>query len=455
MKQAVLKPTVITQSSEKNLSLFSLTWPIFIELSLYMLMGNVDTLMLSQYSDNSVAAVGVSNQILNLIIVMFSFIATGTTIIISQFLGSRQKKEAIEVAYVSIGANFVISFVISAAVFLSAVPLLNMMGLQSELMPEATIFLQIVGGLSFFQALIMTYSAILKSFGYTKDTMYVTIGMNILNIVGNYLVIFGPFGFPVLGVTGVAISTSIARVIGLIAIIIIVNKRLNLTLKLKKVFHVHKEHLRKLIKIGIPSAGEQISYNGSQMAITYFIAILGAQALTTKVYTQNIMMFIILFSTAISQGTQILISRNIGAKQFDEAYDRCMKSLYWALGIAAGTSIILSIFSKQIIGIFSQNPEIIATASFLIVMTIILEPGRSFNVVIINSLRAAGDSKFPVYMAVLSMWGIGLPVAYVLGIELGYGLAGIWISFIVDEWFRGIVMYRRWRSRIWVKKGMA
>ncbi|ALC80215.1 MULTISPECIES: MATE family efflux transporter [Bacillus] len=455
MKQAVLKPTAVTQTSEKNLSLFSLTWPIFIEVSLYMFMGNADTLMLSQYSDNSVAAVGVSNQILNLLIVMFSFIATGTTIIISQFLGSKQKKEAMEVAYVSIGANFVISFVISAAVFLAAVPLLNMMGLSGELIPDAKVFLEIVGGLSFIQALIMTYSAILKSYGYTKDTMYVTIGMNVLNIIGNYFFIFGPFGFPVLGVTGVAISTSVARIIGLAVMIIIVKKRINLSLSLKKVFHVHKEHLRKLVKIGIPSAGEQLSYNGSQMIVTYFIAILGAQALTTKVYTQNIMMFIILFGTAISQGTQILISRNIGAKQFDEAYERCMKSLYWAIGIAAGTSIIISIFSKQVVGIFSQNPEIIATASMLIVMTIILEPGRSFNVVIINSLRAAGDAKFPVYMAMLSMWGIGLPIAYLLGIHLGYGLAGIWISFIVDEWFRGILMYRRWRSRIWIKKGMA
>ncbi|MED1015542.1 MATE family efflux transporter [Bacillus atrophaeus] len=455
MKQAVLRQTALKQPADQKLSLFSLTWPIFIEVSLYMFMGNADTLMLSQYSDNSVAAVGVSNQILNLIIVMFSFIATGTTIIISQFLGSKQKKEAIEVAYVSIGANFVISLVISAAVFMAAVPMLHMMGLTNDLMPDAKIFLQVVGGLSFIQALIMTFSAILKSYGYTKDTMFVTIGMNVLNIAGNFLVIFGPFGLPVLGVAGVAMSTSIARVIGLIAMIVIVNKRINLTLTLKKVFHVHKEHLRKLLKIGIPSAGEQLSYNISQMVITYFIAIMGAQALTTKVYTQNITMFILLFGTAISQGTQILIGRYIGAKQFDNAYDRCMKSLYWAFGIAAGTSVIMSLFSKQLIGIFSQNPDIIATASMLIVMTIILEPGRSFNVIIINSLRAAGDAKFPVYMAMISMWGIGLPLAYLFGIHLGFGLAGVWISFIADEWIRGILMYRRWRSRIWIQKGMA
>lgn len=168
-----------------------------------MFMGNADTLMLSQYSDKSVAAVGVSNQILNLIIVMFSFIATGTTVIISQFLGSRQKKEAMEVAYVSIGANFFISLTISAVVFFAAVPLLHMMGLSDALMPDAKVFLQVVGGLSFIQALIMTFSAILKSYGYTKDTMFVTIGMNILNIAGNFVVIFGLFGFPVLGVAGV------------------------------------------------------------------------------------------------------------------------------------------------------------------------------------------------------------------------------------------------------------
>ncbi len=455
MKQAILKRAAFKQSSDHKLSLYALTWPIFIEVSLYMFMGNADTLMLSQYSDNSVAAVGVSNQILNLIIVMFSFIATGTTIVISQFLGSKQKKEAQEVAYVSIGANFVISLAISAAIFFAAVPLLHVMGLSNELMPDAKVFLQVVGGLSFIQALIMTFSAILKSYGHTKDTMFVTIGMNILNIAGNFLVIFGPLGLPVLGVAGVAMSTSFARIIGLIAMIVIVKKRIGLGLTWQKIFHVHKEHLRKLLKIGIPSAGEQLSYNISQMVVTYFIAIMGAQALTTKVYTQNITMFILLFGTAISQGTQILIGRYIGAKRFDDAYDRCMKSLYWALGIAALTSVIMTLFSKQLIGIFTSSPDIIATASMLIAMTIILEPGRSFNVIIINSLRAAGDAKFPVYMAIISMWGIGLPLAYLFGIHFGLGLMGIWISFIADEWVRGILMYRRWRSRIWIQKGIA
>lgn len=101
----------------------------------------------------------------------------------------------------------------------------------------------------------MTYSAILKSYGYTRDTMYVTIGMNLLNVAGNYLVIFGPFGFPVLGVMGVAFSTSLARLIGLMAMILIVGRRIGLRFSLKSMFHIQRTHLKKALKIGIPSAG--------------------------------------------------------------------------------------------------------------------------------------------------------------------------------------------------------
>ncbi|AKC65449.1 MATE family efflux transporter [Bacillus altitudinis MN12] len=449
--QALTIQKVQAKSEKSHPSLFALTWPIFIEISLYMLMGSADTLMLSQYSDNSVAAVGVSNQLLNLLIVMFSFITTGTTIVIAQLLGAGRKQEATQVAYVSLGTNFLISFVISLLMFVLAVPILHMMGLSSELMPDATVFLQIVGLLSFIQALIMTYSAILKSYGFTRDTMYVTIGMNLLNVAGNYLVIFGPFGFPVLGVMGVALSTSFARLIGLTAMILIVRHRIGLQFSFKRMFYIQRTHLKKLLKIGIPSAGEQLSYNGSQMIITLFITFMGTQALAAKVYTQNLMMFIMLFGAAISQGTQILIGRLIGAKEFDAAYRRCMKSLYWAIAISLLSSTALSLSSTHLLTFFTSNSEIIQIASLLLILTIILEPGRSFNMVIINSLRAAGDAKFPVYMAMISMWGIGLPIAYLLGIQLEMGLIGVWISFIVDEWVRGIFMYRRWRSRVWTE----
>ncbi|KAF0818061.1 MULTISPECIES: MATE family efflux transporter [unclassified Cytobacillus] len=438
--------------NQKKMTLFALTWPIFIEILLHMLMGNADTLMLSQYSDESVAAVGVSNQILSLVIVMFGFVATGTAILIAQNLGAKKNKTAAEISIVSLGANLVFGVLLSILLFATGKPLLLMMDLPEELLSQANSYLVIVGGFSFVQALIMTIGAIIRSYGFTRDVMYITIGMNILNVIGNYLFIFGPFGFPVLGVEGVAISTAVSRLIGLAATVAVLLKRTEKALPFRLLFRFPKEHIKNLLKIGIPSAGEHLSYNGSQMVITIFIAALGTEALTAKVYTQNIMMFIFLFSVAISQGTQILIGHMVGGKDYEAAYKRCMKSLRLAILISFGTAVLFSLFSEKLMGIFTSNPDIIKVGSVLILLTILLEPGRSFNLVVINSLRAAGDVKFPVYMGILSMWGVSVTLSYVLGIYFGLGLAGIWIAFIADEWLRGLLMLWRWRSRVWVSK---
>ena len=103
-------------------------------------------------------------------------------------------------------------------------------------------------------------------------------------------------------------------------------------------------------------------------------------------------------------------------------------------------------------GIFTNNKEIISMGSTLLLFCLILEPGRTFNLVVISSLRATGDAAISLKVGVLSMWGIAVLFAYFLGIHHGFGLIGIWIAFIVDEWFRGITMYFRWKSRVWEKK---
>src|SRR5690625_332189 len=435
----------------KNMTLFALTWPIFIELLLHMLMGNADTLMLSQYSDESVAAVGVSNQILSVIIVMFGFVAQGAAVLIAQNLGAEKEKTAGQIAMTSISLNLMIALLLSAALYIWAVPILNIMDLPSEIMGEAKTYMQIVGGLIFVQALIMTTGAILRSYGHTKDTMRVTIVMNILNVIGNYFVIFGPFGFPVLGVAGVAYSTAISRFIGFIALIFLLIKRTGEELDFTSFYRYQKKQVKNLLQIGIPSAGEQLSYNASQMVITYFVAQLGTIAITTKVYAQNIMMFIFLFSIAIGQGTQILIGHMIGAGKRREAYVRGLKSLRISLIVSLGMAGLVFIFSKPLLGIFTNDVSIIKLGSLLLFMTIILEPGRAFNLVMINSLRAAGDVKFPVYIGIIVMWGVGVTTAWFFAIYLGLGLTGIWISFICDEWLRGIFMLKRWKKQKWMK----
>jgi Na+-driven multidrug efflux pump len=115
-------------------------------------------------------------------------------------------------------------------------------------------------------------------------------------------------------------------------------------------------------------------------------------------------------------------------------------------------AVFVAAFRVNIMELFTSDEKIIHTGSQLLLLCLILEPGRTFNILVVNSLRATGDAAFTVKMGVLSMWGLAVPISYFLGIQLGLGLAGVWIAFIVDEWLRGIVMYFRWKSRVWERK---
>ncbi|ARU59901.1 MATE family efflux transporter [Tumebacillus avium] len=435
--------------TQKKLTLFALTWPIFIELGLRMLMGNADTLMLSRYSDDAVAAVGVANQLVSVLLVMFGFVAMGTGIVVSQYLGAGEKRKASEVAVVALGANLLFGLFLSLMMIVFGRTFLQWMGLPDELMSDALTFLRIVGGAAVLQAVMMAISATVRSHGFAKDAMYVTLGMNVLNVIGNYLFIFGPFGLPVLGVLGVSMSTAIAQVCGLIVMFVILVKRMDGALPFKLLLKFPRYALVNILKIGVPSAGEHLSYMSSQVMITFLITMIGIGALTTKVYTQNLMMFIYLFSMAIAQGTQILIGHLVGAREQETAYRTCLKSLKIGIMVSLGMACVMSLFRENMLGLFTDDADIVALGSTLILMTILLEPGRVFNLVVISSLRAAGDAKFPVYLGILSMWGVSVPLAYLLGIYLGYGLVGVWAAFIVDEWLRGLLMLWRWRTKRW------
>jgi putative MATE family efflux protein len=327
--------------------------------------------------------------------------------------------------------------------------ILSLFRLDESLLAYGEVYLNIVGGALFFEALLLTASAAIRSYGFTRDVMLVTLGINVLNIIGNYLLIFGSFGFPELGVTGAALSTAVCRFIGLVVMFILLYKRLPERIRSTDYWRIRLHNLRNILRVGIPAGGEHLSWQTSQMVIIGFITLLGTTALTTHIYTFQLLLFIMLFGIAVGQGTEIIIGQMIGAGKKEEAYHRMFDSLKWSLVITLLMVILFVAFRHQLYDLFTDDKQIIATGAMLLLITIILEPGRTFNLVIINSLRAAGDTKFPVFIGILSMWGISVPLAYLFGITLDFGLLGIYMAFVIDEWLRGILMFFRWKKRSW------
>lgn len=433
-------------------SLIQLTWPIFIELTLFMLMGMVDTFMLSAYSDNAVAAVGMSNQVINLIGVMFNFVAAGTIILVSQNLGANNQTKASEVSIVSIGANLVIGLLLSLVMVTCSKYILSFMNTPQEIMQTTISYTQIVGSFLFLMAVQPVLSGILRSFGYTKQSMIITLIANIINIFGNAIFIYGLFGVPELGPIGVAISTVFSRFVTIVLISLVIYKKINFTFSENFFKKLPLQDVKNILRIGVPSALEQVAYSSSQVIIISFVSIIGTLAITTRVYTSNISMFIYLFSLAIAQGNQVLVGYFIGEGNNDEVYKRTFKTQLLAVSVSVSMSIIFYFISDYLFGIFTADATILTLGKSLLFINILLEIGRASNLVLTNALKAAGDINYPFIFGVVGMWLICIPVAYILGIELGLGLAGIWIAFAVDECFRGIIFTFRWKGEKWINK---
>ena len=437
-----------------NLSrqLSSLAGPIFIETLLVMMLGAVDTFMLSRYSDNSVAAVGVVNQLMNLVFLLFEVISLGTSILCSQYIGAGRRDKVIQVVGISLIFNLLSGMLISLGLYSFADDLLHLMGLRPDLMSDGLPYMKIVGGFAFLQAISLSLSASLRSADKAKYPMYVSMVVNVLNIVGNYSLIFGKFGMPALGVEGAAISTSFCRLVSVVLLFVILFKK-HIPSFPKELFTPFPWiELKNLLKIGIPSAGEHFSYSLSQVVITYFINMISNQALTTRTYIVNIVMFTYIFALSIAQGGAILIGHLVGMKKINAAYTIGKRIMRLCTTTSVTLALLTAVFGKHILGMLTSDPWIISTGAAILWIEVLLENGRALNLFGVNSLRSAGDIYFPVLVGIVVMWGVQVVGSYLLGISFGWGLIAMWGVFALDENIRGYIFLRRWNSFKWVGK---
>lgn len=440
------------QKVVKDPSLFGITWPLFIEISLHMSVGILATLILSHYSDEAVAGVGVSNQILNLFLLVFNVTAIGSSVLVGQSIGAKRLDRARQLSRSAFGVNFWVGFIVTAFVYFSANLLLQLYNLESIVHHYAFTFIKITCISLLFEALSMVLSSILRSYGYTKEAMFVSLFMNIISVTGNFIAITGPFGLPVTGVTGVAWSIVIARLFALITLFILAYKIIGLKISLKHVIKIPKRDILDVLSIGLPSAGENFSHQISQLVITGFVSSMGSAYLSARVYIVNISMVCFLFSSAIAQGNQILVARNIGSLQFDLALKRTLRTLKLATLISFIVSLVIASIGRPLVALFTVDETIISIALPVLWAIVFIEPGRAINLVLMSSLKSAGDVRFPVMIGVISMWGIAVVLSYLLGVRMELGLLGVWIAQGCDEWFRGIFATKRWTGQKWRKK---
>lgn len=436
----------------KNNSLMALAIPIFFELLLITIIGNIDTIMLTKFNEDAVAAVGGVSQILNIQNVLFGFITLATTILCAQYVGMKNKEKIQQVIVVSLVSNLIIGIFLGVIYAVFSTFILHLIKLPLTLIKISKTYFILVGGICVFQAITLTCGAILKSMGNTRPMLFVNIFVNLLNILGNGMFLFGWFGTPFLGVTGVGISTVVSRFIGSIIAFIIMSHQCKFKFQKKFLFLFPIEILKNIISIGIPTAGEYLAWSVGQLIISALVNKMGEAMIASRTFLLLLANLTMTFSISLGHATAIQVGHLVGADAPKKAYKKCLTSLKISFIASFVVTIFIFIFRYQIMEFFTKDLEILKISLAVFPWIIVLECGRVFNIVIINSLHAAGDIKFPMIVGILSVFLITVTFSQLLGVTLGFGLVGIWIANSLDEWIRGIIMLYRWKSKKWLNK---
>lgn len=434
----------------ERMNIRTIVWPIFIEHLIRMSLMTVDVFMLARYSDDAVAAVGLTGHFIFFLVLAYMIVSSGSAILIGQHLGAENRREALDYAHSGLFMSLTAGVLIGTLFFFGGRHFIALYDLAPAVETFANQYALIVGTLSIGLSISIVLSTILRAYGFSRSPMLIQMAAGFINVVGNYFALYPPFGLPQTGVIGVATATVISQLFAA-SLCFWVIKRHRIGLSFRKSLKTDATKLKDILRLGLPNAGEGLSYNMAQMAIMFFVAQLGTAALAAVAIAQTLSRFMFVFAMSIGNGAQILSSYLVGQDRIQELKAKVHR--YWLIGTAVSLTMasLIAWFRAPVAGFFSTDPHTQALIGSLVLVSMLLEPGRAINLIVIQGLKGAGDVVFPVKMGITCMWGIGVLFAWLLGIHWGFGVAGIWIGVAMDEWTRGIVMIVRWQREKWTR----
>ncbi len=423
--------------------------PILIEQFFFMLMAQVDMLMLSSYSSKAIAISGISQQVILILMLTTTIIHVGTSI---NFIYTiNRKKDDIWLIILEV---FIINLIFTT--FMIFIVLLTMdwmilfLNVPKEIESATRQFTTVLLVGIIFHSTTMLISTLLRTMQLAKYATWVSIIMNITNVCLNAIVLFilvHNISDPVIAV---AHMTNISKIIGCVIAIYILSKQVNVKpvrLTIKRLITRSK----MIVKLGLPSAGENISYNISQFVLTSMISLYGVSVISGKLMVQTFNSITFTFSVAFAIAAQIYFGKFIAKhhiKIFKKIFNTSKKVIFYQ---TIGIHFIVIIGSILLMKIINTEHVVFNIIFVLLFLSIALEPLRAMNVLLVDVLNVYGDVYYPVSVNVIVTWLLTIPLSYILGIALDGGIYAIWIVLIIDEFIRYLLMNRRMTSKEYSK----
>lgn len=446
--------TEITKGNIKR-SVIMLALPVVARMLLQMLVGVADLAMVGRISPAAISAVGMGNQVFILSTAILNAFIVGTTALVARMVGARKGDQARVYARQSLVVTFAAGIALGLLVFLGAELIMKFMLIASEnpdqeIIRLGTQYLRIVAVAEPLTFTMVTCYAILQGVGNMRTPLYIMAFANVLNLIFDYLLIFGIGFFPELGVAGAAIATSGSKnIAAIIGIIYLFSKHSPIRLRLGESFRPQKERIKEILDIGLPSAGEQLVRSSGQFVFSMLVAGLGPIAIAANQIIMKSMSMSFMPGIGFGHAATTLIGQNLGAEQPERAERSGYMACKMAAVFMACVGLAFFFFSHEIAGFFTSDSAVQLAAGDNLKIMAISQPFLAYVMVLAGALRGAGDTKFVLLVTLVGTWGSRVVMGWFLGIFLGLGLRGVWMAMVLDNLVRAAMMIGRYRAGQW------
>lgn len=427
----------------------ALAGPLFLELGLGIAVGVVGTALAARLSDEAAGAFALANHVAAMLFILFRIVGAGVGVVVAQSLGAGQRAGADAVARATLGAGTWIGGATALAAAFCAQPLMALLSAPPGVLPLAVALLQALALSMVLDAWNACMGSVLRAHLRARESLAVIVAMQALQLV------LALWWMPLHGLPGFAWALLAGRAFAFVLHLALWRMRLGLRVRLSDAWRLPRRELAAVLHIGLPAAAENIAYRLCFMVSVAVAGGLGSHALATQAYALQISYAAVMCGLAIGLSVEVVVGHLVGAGRLHEAHALVRRALATGLLISVGATGALALAGPALLRGFTADAQIVAAGAALLWWTVLLEPGRTFNLVVINALRATGDARYPVVAGAASMVIVLAGGSWLLGRVLGLGLAGVWIAYAADEWLRGLLMWRRWARQGWVPHARA
>ncbi len=438
-----------TPSAIRN-KVVQLAGPALVEMMFSSLIQVTNMIMVGHVGPAAVAAVGLTNQPVFFALSAFQSMDVGATALVARFIGSKKYDEASNVTRQILILNVLLALVLSVVGYYSARDVLIFMGAEPDVLAEGTRYFQIIMMTLSFNTLSMSLTSALRGAGDTRTPMRVNMVANILVVVLGYPLIYGKLGFPAMGVLGAAVAAGAARFIAFLQVLrVVTSGRFVIKIGLRDKWHWRGDLIKRMIRIGLPSAGEQFVMRGGVALFTRAVAGLGTEILAAHQIALNVLSLSFMPGQGFAIAATALVGQNLGAKRPDWAEKCGWETRRLGLYVASMMGVVFFVGAPLLMRIYTNDAVVIAAGAVALRITALAQPGQSTAFVLAGGLRGAGDTTWPLVATFIGVWGFRLALGLIFVEFFHWGLPGAWVAMFIDQQVRSLVIYNRFKSGKW------